>query len=84
MEQRSRNLLLQREITAENVAAVSRGKAKRFELSTGPRKEFLKVTTGTRDEAANMVAALKLRDEPDGWESQPASDHHTACWDVQL
>ena len=56
------------------MAAVSRGVAKRFELSAGPRKEFLKVTTVTSDEAANMVAAGKLRDEPDGWESQPASD----------
>ena len=70
--------------TAENLAAVSRGVAKRFELSAGLRKEFLKVTTVTRDEAANMVAAGKVRDEPDGWESQPASDHHTGCRDVEL
>ena len=49
--------------TAENLAAVSRGEAKRFELSTGPQdSEVLKVTTLTRDEAANMVAAGKLRD----------------------
>ena len=70
--------------TAENLAAVPRGVAERFDLSTGPRKEFLKVTTVTCDEAANIVAAGKLRDEPDGWESQPASDHHTGCRDVQL
>ena len=50
----------------------------------GPREEFLKVTTVTRDEAANMVAVGKLGDEADGWESQPASDHHTGCRDVQL
>ena len=36
-----------------------------------PRKEFPKVTTVTRDEAANMVAAGKLRDEADGWRSKP-------------
>ena len=66
--------------TAENLAAVFRGVAKRFELSTGLRQ----VTTVTRNEAANMVAAGKLRDEADGWESQPASDHHTGCRDVQL
>ena len=57
---------------------------KRFELSTSPREEVLKVTTVTRDEAANKVAAGKLRDEADEWESQPASDHHTGCSDVQL
>ena len=69
----------------EILAAVPRGVAERFELSTGPRKGFLKVTTVTRDEAANMVAAGKPQsDEPDGWESQPASDHHTGCRDVQL
>ena len=68
----------------ENLAAVSRGVAKRFELSTGLQEEVLKVTTVTRDEAANMVAAGKLRDEADGWESQPASDHHTGCRNVQL
>ena len=70
--------------TSENLAAVSRGVAKRFELSTGPREEFLKITTVSRDEAANMVAAGKLRDEADGWESQPALDHHLGCRDVQL
>ena len=68
----------------ENLAAVSRGVAKRFELSTGLQEEVLKVTTVTRDEAANMVAAGKLRDQADGWESQPASDHHTGCRNVQL
>ena len=58
--------------TAENVVAASRwGAAKRFELSTVPREEFLKVTTLTRNEAANMVAAGKLRDEADGRRSQP-------------
>ena len=31
-----------------------------------------------------MVAAGKLRDEADGWESQPALDNHTGCRDVQL
>ena len=70
--------------TAENLAAVSPGVAKRFELLMGPREEFLKVTALTRNEAANMVAAGKLRDEADGWESQPASDHLTGCRDVQL
>ena len=70
--------------TAENSAAVFRGVAKRFELSTGLREEFLKVTTVTRDETANMVAAGKPRDEADGWESHPASDNHTGCRDVQL
>ena len=68
----------------ENLAALSRGVVKRFELSTGLQEEVLKVTTVTRDEAANMVAAGKLRDEADGWESQPASDHHTGCRNVQL
>ena len=68
----------------ENLAAVSRGVAKRFELLTGLQEEVLNVTTVTRDEAANMVAAGKLRDEADGWESQPASDHHTGCRNVQL
>ena len=43
---------------------------KRFELSTVLRKEFPKVTTVTRDEAAN-IAAGKLRDEADGWRSKP-------------
>ena len=46
--------------TAENLVAASWGVAKRFELS--PREEFPKVTTVNRDEAANMVAAGKLRD----------------------
>ena len=50
----------------------------------GPREEFLKVTALTRNEAANMVAAGKLHDEADGWESQPSSDHLTGCRDVQL
>ena len=36
-----------------------------------PRKEFLKDTSVTRDEAANMVAAGKLHDEADGWRSKP-------------
>ena len=57
--------------TGENLVAASRGAVKRLELSTVPREEFPKVTTVTRDEAANMVAAGKLRDEADGWRSQP-------------
>ena len=65
-------------------AAVPRGVAKRFELSTGLRETFPKLTTVTRDEAANMFAAGKLRNEADGWKSQPATDHHTGCWDVHL
>ena len=68
--------------TTENLTAVPQGVAKRFELSTGPREEFLKVTTVTCDEAANMVAVGKLC-EAVGWESQPASDHHTGCRGVQ-
>ena len=55
----------------EGLVAVSRGVAKRFELSTVAREEFPKVTTVTRDEAAYMVAAGKLCDEADGWRSQP-------------
>ena len=70
--------------TTENLAAVSRGVAKRFELSRGLRETFPKLTTVTRDEAANMFAAGKLRNEAGGWKSQPATDHHTGCWDVQL
>ena len=68
----------------ENLAAVPRGVAKIFELSTGLRETFPKLTTLTRDEAANMVAAGKLRNEADGWKSQPTTDHQTGCWDVQL
>ena len=70
--------------TTENLAAVPRGVAKRFELSRGLRETFPKLTTVTRDEAANIFAAGKLRNEADGWKSQPATDHHTGCWDVQL
>ena len=70
--------------TAENLVAASRGVAKRYELSKVPRKEFRKVTTVARDEAANTVAAGKLRDEADGWKSQPASQHHTGFRDVKL
>ena len=55
--------------TAYNLAAVSRGVVKRFELSTGLREEFPKVTTVTSYEAANMVVAGKLCDEEDGWKS---------------
>ena len=57
--------------TAENLVAASWGSAKRFELSTVLREEFPKVTTVTRNEAANMVAAGRIRDEADGWRSQP-------------
>ena len=70
--------------TTENLADVPQGVAKRFDLSTGLRETFPKLTTVTRDEAANMFAAGKLRNEADGWKSQPATDHHTGCWDVQL
>ena len=70
--------------TTKNLAAVPRGVAKRFELSTGLRETFPKLTTVTRDEAANMVAAGKVRNEADGWKSQPTTDQHTGCWDVQL
>ena len=57
--------------TAENLAAISRGVAKRFELSAGPQERFPKLTTVTHDEAANMVATgiRKLRGEADVWES---------------
>ena len=58
--------------TTENLAAVPWGVAKRFELSRGLRETFPKLTTVTRDEAANMFAAGKLRNEADGWKSQPA------------
>ena len=69
--------------TAKNLAAVQQGVAKRFELSTGPRKEFLKVTTVTLDEAANMVAAGKLRD--DGKVNQlQTTIRDAACRDVHL
>ena len=66
MEQGSKNSLLQREIHSGELGRCFPGVAKRFELSTGPRKEFLKVTTAIRDEAGNMVGAGKLRDKPDG------------------
>ena len=49
--------------TTENLAAVPRGVAKRFELSTGLWETFPKLTTVTCDEAANMFAAGKLRNE---------------------
>ena len=70
--------------TTEKLAAVLWGVAKRFELLTGLREAFPKLTTVTRDEEANMFAAGKLRNEADGWKSQPATDHHTGCWYVQL
>ena len=71
--------------TAANLAAVSRAVVNRFELSTGPSKAFPKATTVlTRDQAANKVAAGKLHDEADGWEGQPASNHHTGWRDDQL
>ena len=63
--------------STEKLAAVPRAVAKRSELSTGLRKMFPKLTTVTRDEADNMFAAVKLRNEADGWKSQPATDHHT-------
>ena len=47
----------------EKLAAVSRGVEKRFELSTGPREKFPKVTTITCDEAANMVTVGNVRDD---------------------
>ena len=40
--------------TTENLAAVPRGVAKRFELSKGLRETFPKLTTVTRDEAARV------------------------------
>ena len=40
-----------------------------------------KVTTVTRDEAANMVAAGKLRDEADEWE---VNQLQTTIWDVGM
>ena len=70
--------------TTENLAALPRGVAKRFDLSTGLRETFPKLTTVSHGGAANMVAAGKLRNEADGWKSQPATDHHTGCWGVQL
>ena len=82
-----RNSSLQREMhSGEFGRCFPGGVAKRFELSTGLREKFPKLTTVSRDEAANMVAAgmRKVRDEADGWESQLASDHHMGCWDVQL
>ena len=75
MEQLSRHSLLEGRCTAKNLAAVSWGVAKRLSCRRAPREEFLKVTTVTRDKAANIVAAGKVRHEADGWESQPASDH---------
>ena len=44
------------------MAAVPRGVAKRFELSTGLREMFPKLTAVTRDEAANMFAAGRQTD----------------------
>ena len=70
--------------TTEILAALPRDVAKRFELSTGLRETFPKLTTVTGDEAANMFAAGKLRNQADGWKSPPATDHHTGCWDFQL
>ena len=72
--------------TAENLVAVSRGVAKRLELSTVPREEFPKVTIATRDEAGNMVGAGNLLDEADGRKStsQSATDHHAGCRDALL
>ena len=61
--------------TAENLAAFSRDVTRRFELSTGLLEELPKVVAITHDEAANMVAAGKLLDETDGWESQACMAH---------
>ena len=59
--------------TTENVAALPWGVAKRFELSTGLRETFPKLTTVARDEAANMFAAGKLRKEADGWKKSTSN-----------
>ena len=83
----SRISSLRREITthtADNLATVSRGVVKRFELFEWPAWGVSESYQRNRNEAANKVAAGNHRDEADRRESQPAPDHYTGWRDVQL
>ena len=86
VEQRSTNSLLQREMHSGELGRCFPGCSEKMWAVDGPPAKGVSESYHriTRDEAANMVAAGKLRDEADGWESQPALDHHTGCRDVQL
>ena len=67
VERRSRNPSLQRETQSGELGRCFQECREKIGAVDGLREKFPKLTNVTRDEAANMVAAGKIRDEADGW-----------------
>ena len=84
VEWRSRNSSLQRETHSWELGCCFLRCSKKIWAVDGPAGEVSENYHCNLRESANMVAAGTLLDEVGGWESQPASDHHTGCRDVQL